>query len=49
MQIVLSPHTKYKSMWLKDLNIKPETLNIIEDLKDSVGIALNASAQVTTL
>jgi hypothetical protein len=26
----LSPCTKLKSKWLKDLNIKPDTLNLIE-------------------
>jgi hypothetical protein len=27
----LSPHTKLKSKWIKDLNIKPDTLNLIEE------------------
>ena len=27
----LSPCTKLKSMWIKDLNIKPDTVNLIED------------------
>ena len=27
----LSPCTKLKSKWVKDLNIKPDTLNIIEE------------------
>jgi hypothetical protein len=27
----LSPYTKLKSKWLKDLNIKPDTLNLIEE------------------
>jgi hypothetical protein len=27
----LSPFTKLKSKWIKDLNIKPDTLNIIEE------------------
>ncbi|CAO2600141.1 hypothetical protein LEMLEM_LOCUS10181 [Lemmus lemmus] len=26
----LSPYTKLKSKWIKDLNIKPATLNLIE-------------------
>jgi hypothetical protein len=26
----LSPCTKIKSKWIKDLNIKPDTLNLIE-------------------
>ena len=27
----LSPRTKLKSKWLNDLNIKPNTLNLIEE------------------
>ena len=27
----LSPYTKLKSKWNKDLNIKPDTLNLIEE------------------
>ena len=27
----LSPCTKLKSKWIKDLNIKPDKLNLIED------------------
>ena len=27
----LSPSTKLKSKWIKDLNIKPTTLNLIEE------------------
>ena len=27
----LSPCTKFRSSWIKDLNIKPATLNLIED------------------
>jgi hypothetical protein len=27
----LSPSTKLKSNWIKDLNIKPDTLNLIEE------------------
>jgi hypothetical protein len=30
MQSDLSPCTKVKSKWIKDLNIKPDTLNLIE-------------------
>ena len=25
------PYTKLKSKWIKDLNIKPDTLNLIEE------------------
>jgi hypothetical protein len=27
----LSPYTKLKSKWIKDLNIKPDTLNLVEE------------------
>jgi hypothetical protein len=29
--LYLSPCTKLKSKWIKDLNIKPHTLNVIEE------------------
>jgi hypothetical protein len=49
MQIDLypSPCTKLKSKWLKDLNIKPETLNLIEE-KVELGVvahSFNPSAE----
>ena len=31
MDPYLSPSTKLKSNWVKDLNIKPDTLNLIEE------------------
>ena len=40
----LSPCTKLKSKWIKDLNIKPDTLNLTEK---KVGIVLNALVQET--
>ena len=41
----LSPCTKLKYKWIKDLNINPTTLNVIEE---KMGIAFNAWAQETT-
>jgi hypothetical protein len=40
MQIdpLLSPYKKLKSKWIKDLHIKPDTLNLIEEI---VGKILN--------
>jgi hypothetical protein len=32
----LSPCTKLKSKWIKDFNIKPDTLNLIEDKVERV-------------
>jgi hypothetical protein len=41
----LSPYTKLKSKWIKDLNLKPDTLNLkeqnIENSLESVGTANN--------
>ena len=41
----LSPLTKLKFKWIKDFNIKSDTLNLMEE---NVGIALNTLAQETT-
>jgi hypothetical protein len=39
----LSPCTKFKSKWVRDLNIKPDTLNLIEE---KVGKSLELSGTV---
>ena len=31
IDLYLSPCTELKSKWIKDLNIKPDTLNLIEE------------------
>jgi len=52
----LSSCTKLKSMWIKDLNIKPNTLNLIEkkvekslELIGKGGIILNRTPMAHTL
>ena len=41
---IFSPCLKLKSKWIKDLNIKPDTLNLIEEMRKSfefIGIGGN--------
>jgi hypothetical protein len=40
----LSPCTKLKSKWIKDFNIKADTLNLIERKKKQVGKSLELTA-----
>jgi hypothetical protein len=52
----LSPSTKLKSKWIKDLNVKPDTLKLIEEkvgknleLKGTGGNFLNSTLMTTAL
>ena len=36
IDLLLSPRTKFKSKWIKELNINPITLNLLEENLESI-------------